>query len=331
MRKILWLVDPFENPASLEASAAWVRGVSKKLKAPVLPVHVLGGGALGFGAEMQAAWLMQLVIEAEDRLRESLKGMSIPHLLPPHVISEVYHSRAEAVAGLLEFAAENGAELMILSRTGSRPGRAAGRPDRADKGKMGGFAETLLLKSRIPVLVVPRKPGVRARQRLPRSILVAMDLGNGRDEIAREVFRESLHWARRLGASLSLFHALPFASAAAYGPGAFDLGATAAASVFWSEEASNLRRKQLERFKAMAEKKGVRCTIELETRAIRPADAILRAARRQQSEWIAMASHSGRWSALVLGSVTRMVARESDCPVWIIHLPRHAEGAAKAA
>jgi len=314
VRKILWLVDPFEKPGSLLDSVDWVRGLSKKLRSPVMPVHVLSGGAFGLGADMQATWLMQLVVEAEERLARSMKalsarGLAIPHLLAPHVISEVYHSRSEAVGGLLEFAQENNAQLLVLNR----------------KAKMGGFAETLLLKSRMPVLVVPhvRKTPQARRQRIPGSILVAMDLGSGREEVVRTVFKESLQWASKLGSSLCLFHALPFASAAAYGPGAFDLGATAAASVFWSEEAAAIRRKELEKYQAMAQKKGVRCTIDLETRALRPADAIMRARKRHGSDWIAMASRSGRWSALVLGSVTRMVAREADCPVWIIHLSGH--------
>lgn len=324
MRRILWLVDPNEKASSLRDSSAWLRGLATALKASIQPVHVLGGGAFGIAPEVQAGWLMQLVLETEARIQAMASQLKIPHLLPPRVLSEAYHSRSEAVSGLIDFAREQSADLIVLQGGGARP-RAASRG-------LGGFAETLLLRSRIPVLVIPSIAGSRhklAVRQKPRRILLALDLSSGGEDACEAVFKEGLSWARRLGASLHLFHALPFASSAAYGPGAFDLGATAAAAVYWSEEAAASRKIELERFAARANRAGVRCTLELETRAIRPSDAVLRAAKREKCDWIAMAGRSGRWSALVLGSVTRMVAREATCPVWIIHYDRREASARK--
>ncbi len=310
-------MDPNDKASTLRESSAWLRGLASTLKSGIQPVHVLGGGAFGIAPEVQAGWLMQLILETEARIQELVSPLKIPHLLPPRVLSEAYHSRSEAVGGLIDYAREQSADLIVLQGGGARR-----RP--ASRG-LGGFAETLLLRSRIPVLVIPSIAGQRpksgARLR-PRKILLALDLSSGGEDACEAVFKEGLSWARRLGAALHLFHALPFASSAAYGPGAFDLGATAAAAIYWSEEAAATRKVELERFAARANRAGVPCTLELETRALRPSDAVLRAAKRAKCDWIAMASRSGRWSALVLGSVTRMVAREATCPVWIIHYDR---------
>ncbi len=312
VKKIIWLVDPFEEPRTLRASARWVRALAERLKAPILPVHVLAGGAAGFAPEIHAAWLMQFVVDTEDRLIQLVRGLAIPHLLKPHVISEVYRSRSEAVAGFLEFAAEQESGLIVVSRTG-------------EGGRIGGFAETLLLKSAIPVLVVPSRPVSRAKAAAParaKKLLVALDLSEVDGVVAREVFSQALDWAAKLKASLHLFHVLPIPQTIAYGPGAFDLGASAAAAAYWNEEAASARRRQLERLARQAKKRGVACTIELESRSLRAADAILKAQKRSKADWIVMAGRTGRWGTLVLGSVTRMVAREAPCPVWIIHLAR---------
>ncbi len=311
MQRILWLIDPFEELKLIRPSAAVVKGLVQGLKVPFQAVHVLSGGAGGFAPEIQAAWLMQFVVDTEDRLQRVVKHFAIPKRLDPHVISEVYASRSEAVAGFLEYASENDALLIVVQRS------ARGK-------RMGGFAETLLLKSGIPVLVVPSVPASKAWTR-PKKLMVALDLSEADQEVASEVFSRALEWAVKMRVALHLFHVLPVPPTIAYGPGAFDLGASAAAAVYWSEEAAQARKKQLEQFKNQAKKKGVRCTVELETRPIRAADAILRAQKRSGSDWIVMAGKSGRWSTLILGSVTRMVARSAPCPVWIIHLEKKSQ------
>jgi nucleotide-binding universal stress UspA family protein len=317
VQKILWLVDPYEELKNLRSSALWVKGLSQSLKAPVQPVHVLSGGAAGFAPEIHAAWLMQFVVDTEERLARVVAHFKLPHLLEPHVISEVYRSRSEAVSGFLEFAAEAEADLIVLQRAGG------GRK------KMGGFAETLLLKSGIPVLIVPPGGAKVATYHKVKRLLVALDLSDTDREVTEAVFDRSLEWAKKMRASLHLFHVLPLPPTVAYGPGAFDLGASAAAAAYWSEEATDARKRELERFRKLALKKGVACTVELETRSVRPADAILRAQKRTRADWLVMAGKSGRWSTLILGSVTRMVARDAPCPVWVIHLDRKSE--AKAA
>jgi nucleotide-binding universal stress UspA family protein len=310
IKKILWLVDPYEELKTIKPSALWVKALSDRLQVPIQPVHVLAGGAAGFAPEIHAAWLMQFVIDTEERLVSVLQALKMPRLLKPHVISEVYHSRSDAVQGLLDYARDNHAGLILLQRSGS-------------KAKIGGFAETLLLKSETPVLVVPSEKPLQAKV---KKLLVALDLSRPATErmggVASEVFEQALVWARQLGASIHLFHVLPIPPAMAYGPGAFDLGATAAAAAYWSQDAAKMRRQELERFQKRALKAGVGCTVELETRPLRPEEAILRARSRSQADWIVMAGRSGRWSTLLLGSVTRSVARQAPCPVWIIHRSR---------
>jgi nucleotide-binding universal stress UspA family protein len=324
VRKLFWLLDPFEKPSDAVETGAWVAGLSEKLKIPIQPVHVLSGGALAFSPEIHAAWLMQVALQAETRLRKLVDRLKVPHLLPPVVLSEIYRSRSEAVAALLEFARESDVELFVLQRLSGAKKNA----------KIGGFAETLLLKSEIPVLVVPRhrRSELTIKPRVPSKLVVGLDLEGDPLPMLDLVFQ----WAKRLGARVHLFHsALPYPS----------MGYRATADIFpgdWSGPVAPMtlsswqadlqaRRKRMESFRVRAQKKGVPCTIEIDSASTRAVDGLLRCARARRADWIAVAGKSGKWSALILGSVSRTLAREAPCPVWIVRLESERESEKRSA
>jgi nucleotide-binding universal stress UspA family protein len=317
VRKIFWLLDPFEKPIDASEAGAWALGLSKKLGAPIQPVHVLSGGALGLSPEIHAAWLMQVAIQAEERLQRIVDRLGVEHVLPPIVLSEIYRSRSEAVVALLEFARESDAEVLVLQRL-----------SRARKtGKIGGFAETLLLKSEIPVLVVGRHHvrGAASKTpatRVPKKILLAVDLEGDALPLVSQVG----DWAKRVGASVHLFHSAAQFPVAGYRPTA-DIfpgdwsGPVAPMTMSAWKGDLEARRRELERLKKTLERRGVRCTMELDSASTRAAEGILRSQRKNRADWIAVSGKSSRWSALILGSVSRIVAREAGCPVWVVRAP----------
>jgi len=323
VRKIFWLLDPFERPVDASEAGAWARGLSENLGAPIQPVHLLSGGALAFSPEIHAAWIMQVAIQAEERLQRIVDKLGVENVLPPIVLSEIYRSRSEAVASLLEFARESGAEVLVLQRL----------PRARKSGKIGGFAETLLLRSEIPVLVVGRHrarkkagssgQGQKARQmvsaRVPKKILLAVDLEGEALSLVEQVG----DWAKRMDASVHLFHvAAPF-PVAGYRPTA-DIypgdwsGPVAPMTLGDWRRDLEARMSQLAQLKKTLDRRGVHCTIEVDSASPRAADAILRSQKKTRADWIAVAGKSSRWSALILGSVSRIVAREADCPVWVV-------------
>ncbi len=334
MQKIFWLLDPFEKPRDAAEAAAWSLGLAEALGAPIQPLHVLSGGSLAFNPEIHAAWIMQVAIQAEDRMKNIVSKLKVPHLLPPIVLSEIYRSRSEAVAALLEYARENEAGILVLERhSGARRTR-----------KIGGFAETLLLKSEIPVLVVgrhPEKRGRALRKRVPKRIVLGVDLEADPQPLIRQV----TDWARRLKARVHLYHSAPPYPSVAYRPTA-DIfpgdwsGPVAPTTLSAWQSDVDARRSELDRLATQISRKGIACTAEVDTASARAADGLLRCQRRLKADWIAVAGRSGRWSALILGSVSRIVAREAPCPVWVVRTegsqavearPRKRGGAAKAA
>jgi nucleotide-binding universal stress UspA family protein len=262
---------------------------------------------------------MQVAIQAEERLQRTIDRLGVKNVLPPIVLSEIYRSRSEAIASLLEFARESDAEVLVLQRL----------PRARKSGKIGGFAETLLLRSEIPVLVVgrhhPRKkagargPGVRVAARVPKKILLAVDLEGDVKRLVDEV----ASWAKNMSSAVHLFHAAAQFPVAGYRPTA-DIypgdWSGPVAPMTWGEWRRDLeaRMRELTELKKVFERQGVRCTIEIDSNSPRAADAILRSQKKNRADWIAVAGKSSRWSALILGSVSRIVAREADCPVWVV-------------
>jgi len=210
-------------------------------------------------------------------------------------------------------------------------------------GKIGGFAETLLMRSEIPVLVVgrhhlrrARAKGTKARrraplQRIPAKILLALDLEG---ELLPLLDRVG-EWARGMKAAVHLYHsAAPFPVAgyrptADIYPGDWSGPVRPVTLGDWQGDLE-ARGRELDRLAKYLRRKGVRCTVELDSNSPRAAEGVLKSRRKNRADWIAVAGKSSRWSALILGSVSRVVAREADCPVWVVHVETRARGRAEA-
>jgi nucleotide-binding universal stress UspA family protein len=65
--------------------------------------------------------------------------------------------------------------------------------------------------------------------------------------------------------------------------------------------------------------KGIDCEFLLDRKSISIPDSILSAIRRKKVGRVAMVSTVGRVGAVILGSATREVLRNSPVPVWVVH------------
>ncbi len=143
-----------------------------------------------------------------------------------------------------------------------------------------------------------------------RRILVATD---GTAE-SNHAVSEAVALAKRLGATLTVFHASP-----SYEPLYFSEGAGLGwppKKQYW-EEASATADKLLKRAKAVAEKQDVETTLE-HASSNSPAQAIIAAATKSKADLIVMASHGRRGlTKLLLGSETQKVLALTTLPVLV--------------
>jgi nucleotide-binding universal stress UspA family protein len=170
----------------------------------------------------------------------------------------------------------------------------------------GSFAETLVLQSEIPVLLVSPKT---APARKFRHIFFPTDL----TDKSRQVFEGAIALAIAHKAKLTLFHKVEYLneySVAAFVP-----------PINQEYLRSDLQRRKAE-LTGLAEQaraRGVKVDIVLDSKVRSIVDSIVSAAKRGKADLIAMASQTGPVATALLGSVTRQLLRSATCPVWVVH------------
>jgi nucleotide-binding universal stress UspA family protein len=295
LNKITWAVDPFCDLARLPIQGVRAIHALNGTAPETEPVAVLNlwdpllapRHPYGSGGKISPA--------AERFLKKIVRRVRFPGLMPPRVLVVYGNSTRESVDALIRHAQSEGSDLIVVG-THARKG--------VPRLFLGSFAETLILRSPLPVLVV--NPRVKVRERV-QTLLFPTDFSPG----SHQVFPRVVDLARQTGARILLFHRLDIPLSPIEYPFA------------WSEELTRdlakKRAEQSEPWLAEARAAGVHAQFQL-SRAMTPvAQAIRAAASHLPSPWIAMASRSGPFESLLAGSVTRQLARTADCPLWILH------------
>jgi nucleotide-binding universal stress UspA family protein len=313
-RVIVWSVDAFEPPGDLINSAVRVLQVlSRKLDADVIPVYVLTPSQINLSTEFSEIYESPSTEyyrpAAENALKQAVKECAIPRMLEPRVVTIDSSSTHMAIDGLSRFADGLGAEAIVLSSHG-----------RSGLGRflLGSFAETLILYSKRPVVVV--HPGAKVAEGTGfRKLLVPTDLSEG----SFSFWEDSLHLAKRMDLEVLLFHSVPYPVEPVIQSGVYLLsGGWMPLHAYMSEEVQR-RQQRLDLWVDHAKQMGVQAKGSIYAEGGGTAEAILRTAKEENTSLICMAVQSGPITSAIIGSVTREVVRRSVCPVWVL---RHTKG-----
>jgi nucleotide-binding universal stress UspA family protein len=235
--------------------------------------------------------------QAEDRLNSFLERNETTGLLPPRFLSAEGTPLRKSTDALVDYIKASGTDLVVLS-THARKGMP--------RLFLGSFAETLMLYSPVPILVV--NPQVRAATSIDQ-FLFPTDFS---DE-SREVYLRTLDLAKVFGARVILMHQVEYLYPDLLYP--FVIPPVEPGSVAEVERAQENLGKEWVR---LAQEQGA----DIEFRLIphgRDLGAELEKVSRYYSTVIAMASRSGELSSALLGSRTRRIVREGHSPVLVFH------------
>jgi nucleotide-binding universal stress UspA family protein len=311
-RRIIWAVDPSSGDVKLQLrtlkaiTALW-RGGDVSIE-PVCVMSPDQGvrAPRGVPAAGAGGWLT-----TQKTVQRWIAGAGEPSVLAPTVLLQDRHSLSNSVETLLRYARDTRARVIAVS-THART--------RLVRLALGSFAETLLLRSEIPMLVV--NPDVADAKAGPlRRLLFPTDFSEG----SRRAFREMLPLAKRNSARVTLFYQFEYLA-----PGTAGQIHTSAIHRQFFERDVAAKRRKAESWAAVAMRAGVSVDVAISQEPGFVPDAILAMAARTRAGLIAMASQSGAVAATLLGSVVRRVVREAQCPVWVIHPcpgPRARKGA----
>lgn len=297
MKRILWAIDPYQTSQSaLKAEASAIKSlVSQTATTSIEPVFVVTPGVLPSNVFSES--LPSLKRKANRKILILLKGFCWSTVQRPKILDERSDHVENVTRTLLKHAKSVRADLIVL-RTHGKQG--------ISKLILGSFAETLLLNSPIPLLIVnPNYTRIWSSDK-PTKILFPTDF----EEKIEENFAKVARLAREQGSRIDVVHVVKSYKA--------------------SGISSLLRKKQQissekrvesmrEQFLREARRHGVEIKLHLLRTEGSVADEIISSAKRLRPLMIAMNAKSGELKTLFAGSVTRQVVRASPCPVWAIH------------
>lgn len=294
--RILWAVDPFTKEGKYQVTAGKaLRTLNHELGAEiefVTIVHPPEGTPVG--EDIPQALRPPAEAKLAKWLRP-LKWKNLPSLT--FLVQRGVYLRAD-IDRLVSYARETKSDLIVAS-THARKGVA--------RFWLGSFAETLLLHSSVPLLLV--NPLARIPTRYTK-VLFPTDLSPE----SKKIFEKALPFLAALKVEVVLYHRveeyLDFAA----------MGLTPVPVVRRTIKRELVERKKwLQAWCTLAEARGLKVRAVVDSAEDSLSEAILARAKSMTTGFVAMGSHSGAIAAFVLGSTARQVARAAPCPVWVLH------------
>lgn len=295
-KHVVWAVDGFsEEKAGQEKVARCLKALLAGASATVEPVQVASHYRfLPLAASSDEREVIRL--GTEQHLDQWLSRVKLPGLREPHVIWRDDTRLRAHVAALLEYAREVKANLVAAS-THARVG--------VDRLLLGSFAESLLLQSELPVLIVP--PTWRPKDRI-ETILFPHDMTG----VSSHVFADALSIARSVSARLRIVHKMEEHSEAA-------LTVFRPLPEFESiqEKEAGKRKALVEKLVSQASNHGVKAEGVVDLDKV-PVGHYL-SELTSTADLVVMAAQTGTLGAFLIGSVARQVVRGAHCPVLVFH------------
>jgi len=289
-------VDPFGG-VDLEPMWHLVKPLSERFHAKVQAAYVLAPAGFNWTGDFSGTWRKRYLPIAEEKLAAALPDKH----LSKEVIPSLKSGQGAAAKALIQYATKLKAECLIISTHG-RTG--------LERIAMGSFAETVILTSKIPVLVI--NPAHKVPHEV-KKILVPTDLSQ-----KSEKFIESVaDYAKSLKAEIVLFHKQPDPLDPLIQQGVYSLGGGWVSVQSFIDEELAQKNKRVEKLEKMLRKRHIDVSHVFDSSPEGLIESIERAAKENDADMVSVLTQSGSWGAALLGSVARGLVRNSSLPVLV--------------
>ena len=293
----IWVmaVDPFNDSA---IAPLWnlVQPLAEKSGAQVQAAYVLAPSSFNWTGEFSGPWMKKYIPIAIDKLNSAL-----PKDIKKKVIPSSDSGQRSAVKSLIAHATKMNADCIVISTHGRKG---------IERVALGSFAETLILTSKIPVMVL--NPSAKVPSRV-RKILVPTDLSKRSERFVTAI----ADYAKELNAEVVLYHKQPDPLDPIIQQGVYSLGGGWVSVQSYIDEELEQKNKQIERLEREIRKRDVPVSHVLDSSPGGLIESIERAAEDSGADMISVLTQSGSWSAALLGSVARGLVRSSPVPVLV--------------
>lgn len=291
-KKLIWSIDALESPEHHQKVQVLLKSLIAETGAVVQPVYILGSPFAHSDKPSEFEEAFEAL--AKKRLNEVQRSANMSLLAEGQILVNRDGSTRAGVQMLIEEAEDQQADAIVLATHG-RSGMS--------RFFMGSFAETLIMRSTVPVITV--NPETKISPKVS-NILFPTTFQTK----YRSGFERVAQLTKSLGARLTVFYKEPHIPAHYMSP----------LIQAYIEKESIARRQKAEEWKGWAEKFGIDLTLALDNQPGPIVNAIDNVASAGAFDLIALISQSDDLSVPLLGSVARQLVRTAPCPVWVTRL-----------
>ncbi len=303
IKRVLWAFDPYTDISETwKRSKEAVTALQKGEGVQVEPVYVMGADQLDWVGHLEAPQLAKIKPYVQKAMDSRIKQLEMD-LLPSVILENGENSRKADIDLLLSHAKSTGADVLLIN-THAREG--------VKRFFMGSFAETLALKSNIPVLFVT--PNSHAIESLNKVVFPTNFSAESFD-----VFRSFLEQYSGIVKEVVIHNKIlrpinAFAESSITAMG----GSWIAPEEYLTQEAQ--RREELAQdWVNAAEGLGVKATIEVDEELGDVSDSIEETCKKTKADMVVVGSFASALEAALIGSIARQVVRQADIPAMVFH------------
>ncbi|MGE4134053.1 MAG: universal stress protein [Bdellovibrionales bacterium] len=267
----------------------------------VIPVSYVAPVDLGWPVGFSTLGKKDVVDLADKRMLPALRKFDRKLFLNAEILSGSLASKREAIESVLIFAKHENAQLIVVGTHGRRG---------FSRFRLGSFAEQLISTSPTPVMVVHDKTKVPANV---KRIFFPSDLSS----TSKKTFKYVLSVAQRLGARVTLFHAVEIPSLMTSPVP----GADARMISELMRQAEVEQRKTGSAWVAYATKRGVHCDLAWGRKVDYLGSIILRNLKMAKGDLALIESKYGPFGQTFFGADIRDVLCGSPVPVVVVKPP----------
>lgn len=301
--KIIWSVDPTQDPAAAKNIIKELKVWATRLNCDVQPVSIFSLSTLNLPMEISFLWKDKLKEIAKKSMTLYLKKAQAKGFLPPDLVFISAQSSRKMATEMASYAEVENAQLVVANTRAMKTWNPF---------RLGSFAETLVATSLVPVLLL--NPSAVASAKIP-SILLPTDFSL----TSKNILVTLKPWAKAFKSKIFLYNQVPTPNinlAEFNGIGQSD------GLNLQLKEVEKLRLEKGAEWMSFLQSQNIRSSLLVERQQEYLAADILEVARKNKISLIAIANQSGPVKQAFLGSVARDILLHAKCPVLIFYRPK---------
>ncbi|MFZ3230704.1 MAG: universal stress protein [Pseudobdellovibrio sp.] len=303
---IIWAVDPTKKVEDAKNIIKELSIWSKHLNCEVQPVSVFIQSAFSYPLELAFPSSVDFKKEAQRTLNSFMKKANTKDFLTPELIFVTALSNRRMASEVAKYAEKKNANL-IFANTHAK---STWNPFR-----LGGFAETLIATSKVPVLLL--NPNAVASEKIP-TILYPTDFSA---ESKNALLKQINPIAKSFKSNLLLYSQVETPNIYPiefYGAWQGDF--SSAESIMKDVESARLKKSR--QWLNQLQKENINCSALIQRETKNLASDIITAAKKNKAGLISIAIQNHPSTLGFLSSVARDVLVQAKCPILVFHIPQ---------